>query len=451
MREKRKAIVVITEGAAPELLEDWCGQGLLPGFARLFAQGRNGHMRSGFVPYEPPGLATALTGQAIGDHGWFSYWTANEPDYRPRAFTSSDQRYPFIWQRPELESKRFAVINVFGTHPPVPINGWLVTYPMQQTVHACYPDGLLWKLSRKGIPYTHDVSVWYSGQPRQTFVGNVLEADSRRLQLALTLWEQAPDALILNLTSIDRVSHFYWQEMEKGSPVAIPECAIFQAYQLCDRLLTTLYELVDETTSLLAFSEIGFGPLRSYCSVNDHLETAGLLQWQSCPPQRVVKWRDTSAFEAVQGTHGININLAGRYAEGKVSPEDYASVRAEVIDTLRSSINPHTGLSLFRRVLPREEVYTGQAVNQAPDILLEPYDERYLPLGDPFWANHVNRHLQSGWHRQNSYWAGVGPAFERGSGSVECANLLDIAPTIFHMLGEASPPDFSGRHLGAAE
>lgn len=447
MGKKRKAIVLVTEGVSRPLLERWCERGLLPGFARLLGEGGSGQLNSHLVPYEPPGLLTAFTCKPPGEHGWYSYWNVHNHDYRPRPLGSGDLRHPFIWERQEAFDKRFAVVNVFGTHPPKPFNGWLITYPTQQTLAACYPRELLWSLSNRGVSYTHDVSVWFSGQAREDFLGRVLEADRRRGDAALALWSEGADALVLNLTSIDRTSHCYWQELDEGSPVPETESAIFRAYSLCDRIISNFSERVTEHTSLLAFSEVGFGPLRAYCSVNEYLAAVGLLTTQACEGVEVVDWEKTLAFEAVQGTHGININLASRYVHGRVQPRDYESARRQVIAALGAYINPYTGLRLFRRVLPREEVYEGQAVVNAPDIIVEPEDERYLPLGEPLWARHVHRTLQSGWHRRNSYWAGYGGEFVAGK-QTACASLLDIGPTISRMLGLELEENYSGAPLG---
>jgi predicted AlkP superfamily phosphohydrolase/phosphomutase len=111
-------------------------------------------------------------------------------------------------------------------------------------------------------------------------------------------------------------------------------------------------------------------------------------------------------------------------------------------------INPRTGLPLIGRVLRREEAYEGNRVETAADLILEPADARYLPLGDIMWAEHVRRSFQSGWHRRDSYWAGVGPAFDGGA-SVE-AGALDILPTLANMLGVSAPEFCRGRRLGGA-
>jgi predicted AlkP superfamily phosphohydrolase/phosphomutase len=444
MGARRRAIVLIVEGLAPDLCRQWSDCGLLPGFSELFENGARGSISSGFVPYEPPGLVSAFTGTKPGEHGWFSYWNVHESDYRPRPITSEDVRVPFLWQRPEMADKRFALINLFGTHPPRHLNGWVITYPTLQTLRACYPSRLLLELAQRNLPYTHDVSVWFGGQKKDDFVPLVLEADCRRGAIAAHLLDQGADVVIVNLTSVDRMSHCYWQEIEPDSPVPLLDGAIFQAYQCCDRIISDFLHRRASDTSLLVFSEIGFGPLRTYVDINQILAHHKLFEWED-HEQAAVRWNRTFAFEAVQGTQGININLNPRYSQGIVTQADYESCRSQVIEVLAQTINPHTGLALFKQIARREEIYPGQGCWAAPDLILEPADPRYLPLGEPLWASHVKRRLQSGWHRRTSCWAAVGENFEAGSQAT--ATLIDIVPTIYHMLGMAPPADLAGAFL----
>jgi predicted AlkP superfamily phosphohydrolase/phosphomutase len=256
-----------------------------------------------------------------------------------------------------------------------------------------------------------------------------------------------PDVLVVNLTSIDRVCHFYWQELEPGSPFPLQETAIFSAFREVDRIIGQLLEVVDDSTSIISFSEIGFGPLRAYCSLNRALAEAGLLSWESGQEERQVNYGASRAFEAVQGTHGVNLNLKGRHREGQVEAADQERVCREVLEVLGNAINPHTGLKLLRSARRREEVYSGQAVEAAPDIIVEPLDERYQPLGDNFWAGRVNRRLQSGWHRRDSYLAAVGAPFAAGRRKAD-SSPVDVAPTLYRALGLEVPADFSGRAVG---
>jgi predicted AlkP superfamily phosphohydrolase/phosphomutase len=443
---QQRVIVVITEGAEPRLIERWRGQGHLPAFEALRARGAGGTLAAEGTPYEPPGLVSLLTGRRAADHGCFSYWTCHDPQYQPRVLTSSDGRYPLLWQRPALAGLRFASIGLFGTHPPQALDGWLITYPMYASLHACYPPTLQRDLARRGIRPVHDVSIFWTGQPREELLPQLLEADRQRGKAAMALFDDGADVVIVNLTSIDRTSHIYWQELERD-PCEEETTAVFAAYRTADAVLGDALRRVDERTSVIAFSEIGFGPLRAYCSVNDILGQLGYLKTTG---DGSVDFTATQAFEAVQGTHGVNINVAGRYRDGLVAGSDYEQVREEVAAALREAVNPRTGLRLLSAVSCREDIYPGSAAWQAPDLILEPADWRYLPLGDPQWASHVNRTWQSGWHRRNSYWAGLGTRFPANLSADRVASVPDITATVLDLLAREPDPGDAGRTLAGA-
>jgi len=164
------------------------------------------------------------------------------------------------------------------------------------------------------------------------------------------------DVVIVNLTAIDRSSHFYWQELELG-PEAELDSTILAAYQVADAVIGDVLGAADDQTTVLAFSEIGFGPVRAYRSINEVLAKAGLAKMgEAGRPD----WGRSQAFEAVQGTHGINLNVQNRYKDGTVAPIDYHAVSADVSAALLAAINPSTGQPYFSDVVPREDVYTGE-------------------------------------------------------------------------------------------
>jgi predicted AlkP superfamily phosphohydrolase/phosphomutase len=439
--KRQRTIVIITEGAAPELLDRWCTGGLLPGFTRLQAEGAWGPLEAEGTPYEPPGLMTVLTGQRVADHGFYSYWTCHDPQYAPQVMTSQDRRHDFLWQLETFSGVRFASIGLFGTHPPEPMDGSLITYPMYPTLHACYPRGLQRVLAKQGIRPVHDVSIFWTGQAREELLPQLLEADVQRGRAALALLDES-DVVIVNLTSIDRCSHIYWQELERSLD-GESTSAVFSAYRTCDNFIQDALARADDHTNVLAFSEIGFGPLRNYCSINDEMEQAGFL---TVTGNGAVDWLRTRAFEAVQGTHGVNVNVSGRYKHGQVHGQDYERVRSELSAALLQTLNPRTGLPLFAAVRSREDVYQGAAMRGAPDLILEPADWRYLPLGDPQWAAHVHRHWQSGWHRRRSYWAALGPKFKPRQDE-RVAAPIDIPFTLCQLLGREAPSDWGGTSL----
>jgi len=442
MSNRQRTIVIVTEGASPDLLDRWDGAGLLPGFSQLRAQGSSGPLYAEGTPYEPPGLVSLLTGRRAADHGIYSYWTCHDPEYQPQTLTGKERRHPLMWHLGDFRGLRFACVGLFGAHPPEPLDGSLITYPMYPTLHACHPKDLQRTLARKGIRPVHDVSIFWTGQPREELLPQLLTADIERGRTALALLAEH-DVVIVNLTSIDRCSHIYWQELELG-PQAERESAVLAAYQTCDAVIRGALAATDDSTNVIVFSEIGFGPLRAYRSINHVMEQAGFL---SMTDDGRVDWQRSCAFEAVQGTHGVNVNVHGRYKYGQVSAAAYDSVRAELSEALLSALNPSTGRPYFSAVPPREEVYPGEATELAPDLLLEPADWRYLPLGDPAWASHVNRNWQSAWHRRESSWAGLGPGFRSGHQESRVASPVDVSATICALAGREKPAGWQGESL----
>jgi predicted AlkP superfamily phosphohydrolase/phosphomutase len=155
-------------------------------------------------------------------------------------------------------------------------------------------------------------------------------------------------------------------------------------------------------------------------------------------------WNKTLAFESVQGSHGININIKEKYKEGIVDKKDYEKIRRDIIEYLKSLCNPKTSLPMFKIVIERENVYDGPFCTGAPDIIVETADERFVPLGDNYWATRVHRTNQSGWHRKDGFWTGHGILF---NGIKKDASILDIAPTIHSLICEDKNRPFVGKSI----
>jgi hypothetical protein len=430
--------VIVVEGVGLSRLDELCRRGLLPGFSRLLAEGRHGPLRTRVAAYEAPMLASAWTGVTPGEHGCFSYWHVHSSDGPPRIFEPFDLAAAPLWDSELLSDRRFLLVNLFGCDTSRPGRHTMIGYPFRQTMSGCQPRTLLGRLARAGLGYLHDVMAFYRGEPLADFLELLISVEEKRIRAVRALAEDPHDVLIANLTIADRVGHFYEHELAGDGP--LEDTAALAAYRMLDAFVAPL---ADAEGDVIVFSELGFGPLREFVSFNDVLAAASLLA-PPVEPDRSFDPARTVAFEAVQGSHGVNINLAGRYPRGAVAAHDYERVRADVRASLLAARHPATGNPLLADVVPREELYRGPAVERAPDLVLVPADERYLPLGDPFWANHVNRRLQTGWHRSDGFWIGRGPGF-RGDAAIErAAAPEDIGATIFALAGRDPPGGVAG-------
>lgn len=412
-------VVAIVEGVERSLLQSLTQRGELDWFSRKLASSSYFKLGSGVVPYEPPNLTSAFSGVSPGEHGCFSYWECDSDRGLPRILDANDVKAPRVWNWPELAHKKFGVLNVQLTHPPTAINGFLISYLMQQSLHYTYPADLARRLNADGIRYAHDVSAFYRGEAAEFFSGEVTRIAQFQLDAALHL-ASSVDILILNLTLADRVSHFLWAEVE-NKPLDSNN-HIVQAYRFLDAALARLEEK-SAGDPMLVFSEMGFGPIDYFVSLDAELQKRGL---QVLDNQGKVNVTKSVAMETVQGTHGLKV--IGNSAGYDLRVEEVCGVLKELIF--------QDGSPIVADAQPREEVFHGPYVHLAPDIVITPANLRRPPMGDQRWARHVNRELQTGWHRSGGFGLLVGGALAVSGDEFA---LESIAPTVARLLGSDIP------------
>lgn len=428
-------IIAICEGVESTFLRQLAAGGALPWWEEGFGRGAFRLLDCGPVPYEPTNLATALSGRGPGFHGCFSYWATQpdeqDADQKPRVLTSDDVKVPRVWEWEEARNARFGVVNVQLTSPPKPLNGVMVSYLMGQSLRATYPADYQIRLSRKGVRFAHDVSCFYRGEAADAFAAEATRVAALQLDTALAVGEEC-DVLIVNLTLADRLSHFLWREVHEYRRGPFP--AIFQSYAFLGSALARLEEAAGPRGTMLVFSEMGFGHLAGFQSLNDYLRRAGL---QALDQTGEIDIRRSVACETAQGSHGIALLPWAARASNR------EELLAQVVAALRAAQFPEGGLALAA-VHRREDLYDGPQVNRAPDLIVEPADLTRPPLGDPRWARHVHRHLQTGWHRPEGFCLTLGRRPEAADGP---ARLTQIAPTIARMAGFATPAEVTDSAL----
>lgn len=422
--------VIIIGGLTPSLIDLWLSE--LPFFNSLKRSQKLNPLLSTIVPYEAPAQTTLFTGKEQGEHGVFSMWKMRGPNVNaiPDVIDSRELPVPYIWQDPDFGDRRALVMNIIGSHPPANINGEIITYPFYPTTNLSSPRYLMAELSKQGSPVAHDVSIFMRPDTnRESFIEGVIQTDRSRLQAYLKLSRRGTDFATINFTSIDRLSHFYWHETSSNSGIALKDMALLKAYKFIDKALLKIVEAEQDTQSIFILGDVAFGPLKKFVSVDEILEEAGFYKTgeNRCPDPRL-----TLAFEAPQGSHGINLSCKSRFQDGLISPTDFLSVKQSVRQALTEAINPATGNPYFLSCQSADEIYSGQSLSFAPDLVVIPYDEEYSPKGHGHWANHVSRDLQSGWHRRKTICAQLNIDSVKTEDEF---NLLDIYSSIRAELG----------------
>ena len=186
-----------------------------------------------------------------------------------------------------------------------------------------------------------------------------------------------------------------------------------------------------------SLSAVGLSPVRVANALDrvGHLDTVkrfvpeSLVQTSNLAER--VDFESSAAYARLPVELGVRMNVAGREPSGVVAPEEYESVRAELIELL-SSVRTPDGDPVFDTVLPREDVFEGPEVESAVDVVTVPAGFEQFPAarlrGDVFGTP------SEPWnHKLHGVVSVSGPDVPAGS-ELTGAHLLDVAPTVLSLL-----------------
>jgi len=286
---------------------------------------------------------------------------------------------------------------------------------------------------------------------------------------------------------------------------------IKQIYRKIDDLVGELLAALPRETSVIVLSDHGAGPLRSQPkSVNKFLASLGLLKFKSADrptprlsgvahralqqvdafvrqrlPPRVktlitrafpgtrdtfesyiatgeIDWSGTKAYCAGKFSPAIWINLKGVRPHGIVAPgAEHEELLAFITKKLYEIKDPGTGAQMIPRIRRKEEIYSGPYLSNAPDLLID----SWLDLS-PHPSQRTGQHLagstiigrtpmeesvgkKTASHRYNGILLLRGEPFKAGQ-PLRGAQIIDLAPTILHLMGVPVPDDMDGRVLKEA-
>ncbi|HEY52693.1 MAG TPA: hypothetical protein G4N94_04475 [Caldilineae bacterium] len=506
---KRPRVWVIgLDGVPWTLLQPWIDAGHLPTLAKLQAGGAWGGLRSTMQFLTAVAWTSFLTGLNPGKHGIFDFARRIPGTYDQELTNAARRSGRSLWRVLSDAGRRVGVVNVPMTFPPEPVNGFLISgldTPGLDSSYT-YPPEL-----KAEVNDVHFIAVSTVGKSHEQYLQETLAGVDQRFALLWRTIEREPlDFYMWVEMETDAIQHCSWHLL--SDPAHPQHDAILQVYKRIDRHLARLVEELPDDVTLIVMSDHGAGPIEKTVYLDRWLAQRGWLRYKQGAgyslgdrARRVTRvgvkktfylaqrflpvaakgylkrftgahaaletfiektdfdWSQTTAY-ATGNFGNINLNIKGREPEGVIEPEDVDRVIAEITAALYELRDPDTGEQMVVDVMRREEIYHGDMVDYAPDLLIRWRDDKYLattdydhdPSGPLFGVKEkFGRHGaayaldKTGTHIIEGicilYGHGV-----RKNARLHDANLLDLAPSILHLLDAPIPKAMDGRVLTEA-
>jgi predicted AlkP superfamily phosphohydrolase/phosphomutase len=493
-----KVAVFALDGATFEVIRPAVEQGELPHIGALLERGASGELESTIPPITGAAWTSFQTGVSPGRHGAFDWLTREEGSYRLRPISSQMIRQPRLWDYIGEQGGRVGVVGVPVTYPPRAVNGFLISGLLTpEGASYTYPVELARELEARigGFPFMPDhwrgryrASKWLAGLARTL--------DQRKRIARYLLREHEWDFFMLHLMEIDSAQHQMWhlrdgvarpsyQVKVKGDP-------ILEIYRAADGALGELLAELPGGTTVFLISDHGFGPLYWNIYLNTWLLEQGYLVFKrgavtglrraafrlGLTQERLFSWAERLRLleRGTQLRHGqlhdllgrlflsladadwrrtkaysygnigqIYLNRRGREPEGIVREAEAEGLIEELIAKLRKLVNPYTGEPVIEKIHRKEELYSGEKLAWAPEILFLPR-RGCMTLGTTdFPAGRIvaPTFAGSGWHELFGVLIAAGGNLEPGE--LQGAHLLDMFPTILYAMGLRVPRGLDGR------
>ena len=468
-----KTIVIGLDGASFNLIAPWLNEEKLPNLQHLITNGVRGKLKSCLPPVTSPNWKCYSTGKNPGKLGIF--WWENI-DFKNRRITipSSRIKTKEIWDYISENNDKVGLINIPLTYPPKKVNGFMIAGgPDAGDDNFAYPSELESRL-KKEFKYEVHPAIRSNWRQSKEAIKKVMALMEKRFLIAKTLGQEYKlDFLHLTIFYINSLHHDLWNDE-----------IVEQAWQMIDRNIGALLNDFGKS-NVIIMSDHGSNEIKQVFYINTWLEKQGYLRTRGSillprllyrlglnedrlfHMARILRLRKIikkvlpknildnipSAIGTVEREHKtgkIDWERSKALASGQgpvYLAQDDAGLRDGLINKLQSLTNSLTGLKIAKQVYKREDVYRGEFLSAAPNIIIDQYPNTHIrgSIGNKNIFEEPQR-----WKAENTtegIFIACGPDFKQCSDEINDVSITDLAPTILHLMGIAVPEDMDGRVL----
>ncbi len=506
-----KVLVIGLDGATPELIERWVAEDKLPNLKKIIQGGVYGKLRSVYPPISPAAWTTFATGYNPGKHGTYDFRDYDNTRYSCFADTIVDSNAfagKSIWDLVGAAGQKVGVVTVPVTYPAWKVNGFMISgYPTPDTSKSyTYPPEL-----SKSIPSLVGDAAFFKSATHHVLLKEMDRLMHLTTDVSIEQMKKENYGLfIMVVGATDRAHHDWWMYIDPEHPAYDPKEAklygdlILEVYKSADACVGKFLDAIDEGTNVIVMSDHGGGAHpKYYFNTNYVLRTLNMLKpsnkasknkgglrsafkqfyrikirrfpylekvYRSLPQslKKVatnldsqtmmnlddIDWKHTKAyrFPMYPPVEGVMINVVGRQPEGCVQPgKEYEALRTRILEEVRDLRDPKTGEPIVLEAYRREEIYSGERLEMAPDLILVTQDCYKGGTSINELVSEVPLDVLSklsGVHRMDGILLAQGPHVRKNA-PLEKAGIIDVAPTIMYMLDMPIPSDMDGKPLTA--
>lgn len=465
-----KTVVFGLDGAHFELIEPWIEAGHLPHIERVIEGGVTADLESVLPPVTSPNWKAYATGKNPGKIGifwWENIDTANQRVHYP---SERKHRNTEFWEI-IAEDAPVGVLGVPTTYPPKSVDGFLVAgAPDGQDSDYTHPPELEPEL-REQFDYRVLKHARIRDHP-DVAAEEILDLIDTRFTVARELAADY-DVEFLQATTfyLNSLHHFLWDDDHTR-----------RAWELIDDHLGAF---LDDGHNVVMMSDHGSTEIQTVFHINTWLEQQGYLRTETgttdtlhrlgmntdriarvadlfgarrlakqIAPQWLRSHIPNAKGEVGREAKGENIDwdetVAIASGQGPVyltldpGTDRYEQVRQELIESL-SEMTDLQGKRIATAVHRGEDVYSGEFLDEGPDIVIDQRPGVHIPGAVGREAVFTDP-TADGWRAENKrqgLFAATGPDF--GTDGPETLSVLDLAPTLLHLHDRPVPADMDGQ------
>ncbi len=496
----RRLIVIGMDGGTFEVIDRLTARGRLPVIAGLTGRGARCVLESTVPPVTIPAWPSFYTGMNPAKFGAFDFFVRRD-GLIERIVTRNDVRANSLWGILGRSGLRSIVMNVPGTFPPEAIDGILVSGMLTPSGAGCaHPPSIRSFLDEASGGYVINESRSLARDPTsERFLPALEEVARKQARAFRALLDREPWRFgMIVFRGTDIVQHLLWNEPGR----------VDAFYETVDGIVGEILSGFDDA-HVVVMSDHGFGSYHHTFDINRWLVREGYLRVKTVvvdEEEEIGRLKGERPGEPSGEKRGMasgallsGLAPAGDALKRILPPElrrllvrlvpqarsfpdvthrvDHARSRAhaltphvadanavyilergaagrrlreEIAGKLRSLTDPHTGKKVFDGVFAREDIYHGEYLPQAPDLVLLPDDDVFLPAQITRRGGIFERLADPGSrHRRDGVLIAAGPD-GAPPGLPERASILDLAPSILRFFGLEVDEEMDGKVIPIA-